>query len=246
MRRLTTTVSTVLVGVLLMTGCAPGDEDVPTDPAAIGWEDREAAVADVLEETPCDDARLFQGDPYSQDKMYGFGCYDANGTPLHFRIYQGEGSAQNVVAEWKGLVTAEYQVALGADWFAVGAPDTLAALAGIPQLDSAKRFTEAPPAASPISDSEMKQQICISYVTSAVEMAAEDPDALADVEDLDQMYPEMSSLILETNGDVQSALGSDAPDSMDVLSAISEHWQSISDYCEESAQGVQFVGGEED
>lgn len=250
MRRPTTIVPAAVLCALLLAGCtaSEGDSsgtDDPADPASIGWSNREAAVVDVLEEAPCSDARLFQGDPYYQDEMYGFGCYDATGTPLHFRIYKHQGSAQNVVAEWDGLITADYQVALGGDWFAVGAPDTLAALGGIRQLEAAEQFSTAPPPANPLSDSDMKQQICISYVTSAVEMAAEDAGALSDIADLDQMYPDMSSLILDTHDEVQDALGSGATDSMDVLSAISEHWQTISAYCMETAQGVQFVGGEE-
>ncbi|AKV87670.1 hypothetical protein AKG07_16700 [Microbacterium sp. CGR1] len=249
MRRLTTLALGAILGTLLMAGCVPDDAEndgvESVDPASIGWSDREAAVADVLEEAPCSDARLFQGDPYFQGEMYGFGCYDAGGTPLHFRVYKHEGSAQNVVAEWDGLITPEYQVALGADWFAVGAPDSLEALGGIPQLASAERLTSAPAPARPISDGDLKQQICISYVTSAVEMAAEDASSLSSAEDLNEMYPDISTLIVDTHEDVQASLEQSPVDSLDVLAAISEHWQTISDYCTQNAQGVHFVDDEE-
>lgn len=241
----TSTMAVLLSVLLAITGCTPhqeeGDDATSKDPSLIGWSQRDIAVASVLEEAPCENARLFQGDPYFQDEMYGFGCYDANGVPLHFRIYQNEGSAQNVVAEWKGLITPEYQVEVGADWFAIGAPNTLKQLAGVSQLEYAELFSEAPPVSSPVSESEMKQQVCISYVSSAVEVAAGHATAPKDVQQLDQMYPEMSTLILDVYDEVQSDLGSRAPDSMDVLAVISTHWARISDYCERASQGVHII-----
>ena len=185
-------------------GCSATGSVPPTTPGARGDDSSGPAASsriDLDDVSLLDDALgctrsdILLDDLDFFDAMRGIDCFFTDDEAVLLRAYERESSVDQVLVEWLPTFSRANQVIVGANWFAVGAPERLLVLAA--RFGVAAEPTAAPePRPLPLTPMQERVGACTTTVSQFIGQAVMDPAGTRDaLDDAEAVLPGITSFV---------------------------------------------------